>query len=115
MWKSHRGSEVKHTAWTSRCCDILDANDEEPRDAILACLVRLGNAGFDAATAIHEKTLQGEQVSKLVLLGLESQLASQLARIPPQVASCSKSPMTVSPIQLILIASSACPNTKHIR
>lgn len=115
MWKSHRGSEVKHTAWTSRCCDILDTNDEEPRDATLACLVRLGNAGFEAATAIHEKTSQGEQVSKLVLLGLESQLASQLARIPPQVASCSKTSLTDYLVQSMLISSSARSNTKHLR
>ncbi|KAL7931400.1 hypothetical protein V8C35DRAFT_310306 [Trichoderma chlorosporum] len=85
-WQSRGNKPPAFTNWTELCCKILERSNIE-NDIVLASLVRLSSTATEALRAINDDGSHTHQQSRLVLMGLETQLRDIESLIPPHIAS----------------------------
>jgi hypothetical protein len=87
----HRRAPVslEYSSWTATCAMALERNPQCEGDMILCWLVRISHLVEEAATLCRGRrmTEQSDGQTRLMLMGLESQLREWQRKIPPSVAS----------------------------
>ncbi|KAL6880040.1 hypothetical protein HDV57DRAFT_498726 [Trichoderma longibrachiatum] len=85
-WQSRHQAPQVFSKWTEDCCKILERSGAE-NDSVLATLVRLSSTCTEALRTINGGTGQTHQQSRIVLLGLTTQLQNIETCIPAHISS----------------------------
>lgn len=88
-WQSRHQAPQVFSKWTEDCCKILERSGAE-NDSVLATLVRLSSTCTEALRTINGGTGQTHQQSRIVLLGLTTQLQNIETCIPAHISSTRK-------------------------
>ncbi|OTA99116.1 hypothetical protein M426DRAFT_94591 [Hypoxylon sp. CI-4A] len=94
-WEWSKPYALKYTAWTARCCDILEQHSNLGQDHILAWLARMQYImnEIEELHRSYKRTApsdQSEHQRTFIRIGLETQLRDFQTRIPAQISSTRK-------------------------